>query len=74
MENYAVFGRRDDDFDKISFFFLGFHEVLGDMVNAEWNSSNEENFLLGFIDFEDQRDAADAVKALDGKWVTQIDG
>ncbi len=24
-------------------------------------------FFLGFIDFEDQRDAADAVKALDGK-------
>ena len=23
--------------------------------------------FIGFIDFEDQRDAADAVKALDGK-------
>jgi hypothetical protein len=26
-----------------------------------------EFVLIGFIDFEDQRDAADAVKALDGK-------
>ena len=49
--------------------FLGFHEVHGDMVNAE--EKNEiglmRRIFLGFIDFEDQRDAADAVKALDGK-------
>jgi hypothetical protein len=30
---------------------------------TKWNDS----FKIGFIDFEDQRDAADAVKALDGK-------
>ena len=30
---------------------------------------DQRRIFLGFIDFEDQRDAADAVKALDGKWV-----
>ena len=31
-----------------------------------------DHVSIGFIDFEDQRDAADAIKALDGKSVFLI--
>ncbi len=53
-----------------SFIKLGFHIVHGDMVSKIKNQNWNRYFSfsrIGFIDFEDQRDAADAVKGLDGK-------
>jgi len=53
------------------FYKLGFHEVHGVMVNSFGLKRKHYMmrlfFFIGFIDFDDQRDAADAVKALDGK-------